>query len=140
MLSNRGITVLAWIFSFLQEFAHLPITGKLDILTRKKMAEPRCGMADTVEMLSENGEPAFKWKKNALTYAFVNFTPDLPRQTVRWKRGGGRTWAPKFGKNLKRGDQKGLCPVGLRQSADLQGSDQRRWGGHQNQIRTWNAR
>uniref|UniRef100_A0A914H439 NTR domain-containing protein n=1 Tax=Globodera rostochiensis TaxID=31243 RepID=A0A914H439_GLORO len=66
-----------------QDFAHLPATGVLDIKTRKKMAEPRCGMQDGVEMLTAGGGPAFKWKKNDLTYAIHNFTPDIPKNAVR---------------------------------------------------------
>ncbi|KAL3078897.1 hypothetical protein niasHS_014679 [Heterodera schachtii] len=66
-----------------QEIAHLPVTGVLDIKTRKKMAEPRCGMPDGVEMLTEGGGAAFKWKKTDLTYTFHNFSPDLPRNTAR---------------------------------------------------------
>lgn len=66
-----------------QSFANLPVTGVLDVKTRKKMAEPRCGMQDNVEMLSTGKGPTFKWQKKDLTYAIHNFSPDLPADQIR---------------------------------------------------------
>lgn len=64
-----------------QEFAGLKPTGVLDVETKKKMAEPRCGVTDVLAISS--GGAAFKWKKNRLTYSIENFSSDLPREDVR---------------------------------------------------------
>ncbi|PIO71413.1 Matrixin, partial [Teladorsagia circumcincta] len=60
--------------------------------TKKKMAEPRCGVTDVLAVTT--GGAAFKWKKNRLTYSIENFSPDLPREDVkRAIREGYDVWA-----------------------------------------------
>ena len=65
-----------------QEFAGLKPTGQLDVQTKKKMAEPRCGVYD-VQAISSTREAAFKWKKNHLTYSITTYSPDLPRDDIK---------------------------------------------------------
>ncbi|CAJ0589280.1 unnamed protein product [Cylicocyclus nassatus] len=75
-----------------QEFAGLKKTGVLDTETKKKMAEPRCGVTDVLAISS--GGAAFKWRKNRLTYSIENFSSDLPRDDVRKAiREGYEMWA-----------------------------------------------
>lgn len=63
-----------------QEFAGLPETGVLDVRTKKKMAEPRCGLQDNVQMISTGKQPYFKWKKTDLTYKIQDYSGGpLPR-------------------------------------------------------------
>uniref|UniRef100_A0A1I7XNG4 Metalloendopeptidase n=1 Tax=Heterorhabditis bacteriophora TaxID=37862 RepID=A0A1I7XNG4_HETBA len=64
-----------------QEFAGLKTTGVLDMETKQKMAEPRCGVTDVLAVTS--GGAAFKWRKNRLTYSIENFSPDIPKDDVR---------------------------------------------------------
>uniref|UniRef100_A0A914GVH9 Helicase ATP-binding domain-containing protein n=1 Tax=Globodera rostochiensis TaxID=31243 RepID=A0A914GVH9_GLORO len=64
-----------------QSFAHLPETGKLDIKTKKKMAQPRCGMQDAQMILGSGGGP--KWNKNLVTFKVHNFSPQLPQSRIR---------------------------------------------------------
>ncbi|WKY09599.1 hypothetical protein Q1695_002171 [Nippostrongylus brasiliensis] len=64
-----------------QEFAGLKPTGELDVQTKQKMAEPRCGVTDVLAVTS--GGAAFKWRKNRLTYSIENFSPDLPREDTK---------------------------------------------------------
>ncbi|CAD5222899.1 unnamed protein product [Bursaphelenchus okinawaensis] len=64
-----------------QEFAGITQTGELDIKTRKKMAEPRCGMLD-VQPLQVTREDAYKWKKNPLTYSIFTYSTDIPHDQV----------------------------------------------------------
>lgn len=64
-----------------QEFAGLNPTGELDIRTKKKMAEPRCGVFD-VQAITSGREAAFKWRKNRLTYSILSFSSDLPRSNI----------------------------------------------------------
>uniref|UniRef100_A0A7E4VIK3 ZnMc domain-containing protein n=1 Tax=Panagrellus redivivus TaxID=6233 RepID=A0A7E4VIK3_PANRE len=65
-----------------QEFAGLKTTGELDVQTKKKMAEPRCGVFD-VQAITSSREAAFKWKKNQLTYSIYLYSPDLSRDDIR---------------------------------------------------------
>nr|CAD2188878.1 unnamed protein product [Meloidogyne enterolobii] len=66
-----------------QLFAHLPVTGKLDVKTKKKMAKKRCGMQD-VEMITNNrGASQFKWDKSLIKYSIHNFSPDLSSSRQR---------------------------------------------------------
>uniref|UniRef100_A0A914H581 Peptidase metallopeptidase domain-containing protein n=1 Tax=Globodera rostochiensis TaxID=31243 RepID=A0A914H581_GLORO len=59
-----------------QEFAGLPTTGNLDNRTRKKMAQPRCGMQD-VQMLT-SADYVLKWRKRRVTYQLMHATDDIP--------------------------------------------------------------
>ncbi|KAL7077312.1 hypothetical protein ACQ4LE_003235 [Meloidogyne hapla] len=86
-LSNRGsgggfFDPLDDAIKKFQAFAHLPVTGKLDVKTKKKMAKKRCGMQD-VEMISRNGASPFKWDKSIVTYTIHNFSPDLSSSRQR---------------------------------------------------------
>ncbi|KAE9547659.1 hypothetical protein FO519_009128, partial [Halicephalobus sp. NKZ332] len=65
-----------------QEFAGLKPTGQLDVQTKKKMAEPRCGVYD-VQAISSTREAAFKWKKEHLTYSITTYSPDLPHDDIK---------------------------------------------------------
>ncbi|KAK0413099.1 hypothetical protein QR680_006597 [Steinernema hermaphroditum] len=65
-----------------QEFAGLKPTGELDVQTKKKMAEPRCGVTDVAAITSGRGA-AFKWPKSQLTYSIFMYSPDLPRDDIR---------------------------------------------------------
>ncbi|VDL72643.1 unnamed protein product [Nippostrongylus brasiliensis] len=71
----------AKVFRKFQEFAGLKPTGELDVQTKQKMAEPRCGVTDVLAVTS--GGAAFKWRKNRLTYSIENFSPDLPREDTK---------------------------------------------------------
>uniref|UniRef100_A0A915AFX0 Peptidase metallopeptidase domain-containing protein n=1 Tax=Parascaris univalens TaxID=6257 RepID=A0A915AFX0_PARUN len=64
-----------------QEFARLRQTGELDDATRRKMAQPRCGVTDVLAITK--GGPAFKWNKKDLTYSIESFSPDLPQDDIR---------------------------------------------------------
>jgi hypothetical protein len=64
-----------------QDFAGLEPTGVLDVKTRKKMAEPRCGVYD-VQAITSGREAAFKWRKSRLTYSILSFSSDLPRRDI----------------------------------------------------------
>ncbi|VDM58434.1 unnamed protein product [Angiostrongylus costaricensis] len=75
-----------------QEFAGLKPTGVLDLDTKKKMAEPRCGVTDVLAVT--RGGSAFKWRKRRLTYSIENFSSDLPKDdTRRAIRESYETWA-----------------------------------------------
>ena len=71
-----------------QEFNHLPITGTLDEATIALMAKPRCGFPDLSEYATSGSEMAEytttgrKWPSTDLTYAFQEFTPDIPQNQV----------------------------------------------------------
>ncbi|CAD5232233.1 unnamed protein product [Bursaphelenchus xylophilus] len=79
-LQSVGNTFKSAIRKF-QEFAGINPTGELDIRTRKKMAEPRCGMMD-VQALQVTREDAYKWKKNPLTYSIFTYSSDIPHDQV----------------------------------------------------------
>uniref|UniRef100_A0AC34FEU9 Peptidase metallopeptidase domain-containing protein n=1 Tax=Panagrolaimus sp. ES5 TaxID=591445 RepID=A0AC34FEU9_9BILA len=65
-----------------QEFAGLSPTGELDLKTKKKMAQPRCGVTD-VAAITSGRESAFKWKKQHLTYSIESFSSDLPQDDIK---------------------------------------------------------
>uniref|UniRef100_A0A1I8AU38 ZnMc domain-containing protein n=1 Tax=Steinernema glaseri TaxID=37863 RepID=A0A1I8AU38_9BILA len=65
-----------------QEFAGLKQTGELDLQTKKKMAEPRCGVTDVAAITSGRGA-AFKWPKSQITYSIFIYSPDLPRNDIK---------------------------------------------------------
>uniref|UniRef100_A0A914QM46 Peptidase metallopeptidase domain-containing protein n=1 Tax=Panagrolaimus davidi TaxID=227884 RepID=A0A914QM46_9BILA len=65
-----------------QEFAGLSPTGELDLKTKKKMAQPRCGVTD-VAAITSGREAAFKWKKQHLTYSIQSFSSDLPHDDIK---------------------------------------------------------
>lgn len=69
-----------------QEFNSLPVTGKLDKPTINLMLKPRCGLPDFVVSEGPIAEYVYggrKWGKLALTYHFLNYTPDMTRSVVR---------------------------------------------------------
>jgi peptidoglycan hydrolase-like protein with peptidoglycan-binding domain len=66
-----------------QEFNHLPVTGKLDEATLALMSKPRCGFPDTHPDVADFVLQGNKWTKNALTYGFQNFSPDLTQTQIR---------------------------------------------------------
>uniref|UniRef100_A0A914D5R0 Peptidase metallopeptidase domain-containing protein n=1 Tax=Acrobeloides nanus TaxID=290746 RepID=A0A914D5R0_9BILA len=91
-----------------QEFAGLEPTGKLDVATKKKMAEPRCGLMD-VRAISTTREAAYRWKKNRLTYSIESYSPDLPHDDIsKAIRHAFRTWSevvPLDFTEVSRGDE-----------------------------------
>ncbi|XP_051055570.1 stromelysin-2 [Phodopus roborovskii] len=64
----------------MQKFLGLEMTGKLDSSTMDVMLKPRCGVPDVGAFSTFPGSP--KWKENHLTYRIVNYTPDLPKESV----------------------------------------------------------
>uniref|UniRef100_A0AC34FU08 Peptidase metallopeptidase domain-containing protein n=1 Tax=Panagrolaimus sp. ES5 TaxID=591445 RepID=A0AC34FU08_9BILA len=84
-----------------QQFAGLPVTGVLDMKTKQKMAQPRCGVNDVQALTSGRGirvmgitESTFKWNKKSITYSIENTSPDLPRRDAeRAIRKAFDTWA-----------------------------------------------
>ncbi|KAK7812797.1 hypothetical protein U0070_019823, partial [Myodes glareolus] len=64
----------------MQKFLGLEMTGKLDSNTMDVMLKPRCGVPDVGGFSTFPGSP--KWRKTHLTYRVVNYTPDLPRESV----------------------------------------------------------
>ncbi len=61
-----------------QEFNNLPVTGELDQATVGRMGQPRCGFPDMAEFANTGR----RWPTTDLTYAFQEFTADLPNNTV----------------------------------------------------------
>jgi len=61
-----------------QEFADLPVTGQLDEETQRKMLAPRCGMTD-----SRTRAGVSKWRKNQLTWAYVQPTTQIDSARVK---------------------------------------------------------
>ncbi len=84
LLGNFGNATLAALRRF-QEVHRLPVTGRTDKRTLALMARPRCGVPDGALAVKSSALAAAKdrWDKGAMTYAFVQFTADLPRATVR---------------------------------------------------------
>jgi len=77
----------------LQTFASIPVTGKLDSATLELIRRPRCGLADYEPNrfprphLIGNRRRRYvlqgqKWAKTYLTYKIMNYTPDMPRESV----------------------------------------------------------
>ncbi|KAK7812800.1 hypothetical protein U0070_019826 [Myodes glareolus] len=64
----------------MQKFLGLEMTGKLDSNTMDVMLKPRCGVPDVGGYSTFLYSP--KWWKTHLTYRVVNYTPDLPRESV----------------------------------------------------------
>lgn len=57
-----------------QEFAGVPVTGRLDAATLEMMERPRCGFPDTADFVLEGR----KWDHTNLTYSFRQLSSDLP--------------------------------------------------------------
>ena len=69
-----------------QAFHGLPATGEMDDGTATMMAQPRCGFPDVVPRAAGVAEFTLegrKWNKLSLTYAFLNFSPDLTAAATR---------------------------------------------------------
>ncbi|CAH1802307.1 unnamed protein product [Owenia fusiformis] len=77
----------------MQKIANIPQTGELDEATVEKMNSPRCGLPDTIDETNEDGwskkrrkkrynHSSEKWRKNHLTYRFLNYSPKLSRYTI----------------------------------------------------------
>jgi peptidoglycan hydrolase-like protein with peptidoglycan-binding domain len=64
-----------------QQLNNLPVTGELDQGTLELMQQPRCGFPDVP--FGEFSAQGSKWNTNNLTYAYSEFTPDLPQAQVR---------------------------------------------------------
>jgi hypothetical protein len=63
-----------------QEFTKLPVTGELDEATLHRMERPRCGFPDMAAEFATTGR---RWPTTNLTYAFQEFSPDIPSgQTI----------------------------------------------------------
>lgn len=62
-----------------QEFAGLPITGRLDAATIKMMERPRCGFPDTASFVIDGR----KWNHKNITYCFRELSGDLPADQLR---------------------------------------------------------
>jgi len=64
-----------------QEFAHLPVTGKLDEATKKRMLAPRCGVSD---LRMRAGTRFYgRWNKNPITWALVQPTSQIDSVHIR---------------------------------------------------------
>ncbi|MFW9788642.1 MAG: matrixin family metalloprotease [Candidatus Thorarchaeota archaeon] len=69
-----------------QRFNSLPVTGILDKPTINLMLKPRCGLPDFLVSEGQVDDYVYsgrKWDKLALTYRFLNYTPDLAQSVVR---------------------------------------------------------
>ncbi|XP_032432678.1 collagenase 3-like [Xiphophorus hellerii] len=81
-LSRKGANPMSKKLSEMQKFFGLRITGTLDNNTLEVMKKPRCGVADeNIARYSTFGD-GLKWKKNTITYRFVNYTPDMSQAEV----------------------------------------------------------
>lgn len=76
-----------------QKVHGLPADGVLNKSTRALIAQRRCGVPDNYGARPPSGEgkgfsdsdfisSGYKWDRTALTYSFVNYTPDLPSSTI----------------------------------------------------------
>lgn len=67
-----------------QETYGLQITGELNEETKNLIDKPRCGVPDIPRFDSVRFDPSGgKWNKLDLSYAFQEFTPDLPVNDIR---------------------------------------------------------
>lgn len=67
-----------------QDFAGLPVTGKLNNPTIEQMEKPRCGFPDvTTKELRSFSLNALKWSSFNLSYGFQNFTNQIPTDQIR---------------------------------------------------------
>ncbi|XP_069058469.1 matrix metalloproteinase-18-like [Pleurodeles waltl] len=64
----------------MQKFFGLQVTGKVDSNTLEVMEQPRCGVSDVAAYSTFPGRPV--WRKHALTYRILNYTPDMARSDV----------------------------------------------------------
>ncbi|VDO24367.1 unnamed protein product [Onchocerca flexuosa] len=79
ILRHYSVTIRDALKKF-QKFAGLKPTGKLDVETRKKMQQKRCGRPDVIA-LQKLGE--YKWKKNDLTYSIESLPKEPSEREVR---------------------------------------------------------
>jgi hypothetical protein len=69
-----------------QKFNKLQVSRVLDKATINLMLKPRCGMPDFVVSEGEVDDYVYigrKWSKLALTYMYLNYTPDSSQSVVR---------------------------------------------------------
>lgn len=61
-----------------QQFIGLPVTGVFDQATIVTMCERRCNHPDPIGKAAQT----MKWRKNDLTWKFVNYTLDIPQHEI----------------------------------------------------------
>uniref|UniRef100_A0AAV2M591 Uncharacterized protein n=1 Tax=Knipowitschia caucasica TaxID=637954 RepID=A0AAV2M591_KNICA len=66
-----------------QRANELPPTGELDEQTLEVMRSPRCGIQDPFNQRQQKYRVMGRWRKRALTYRILSWTPDLSRSEVR---------------------------------------------------------
>ncbi|CAH1783710.1 unnamed protein product [Owenia fusiformis] len=64
-----------------QCFTHLPQTGVIDEGTMEMMNQQRCGVPD-IQVTANFRTTRLKWNHKRISYNFVNYSPDLPRNIV----------------------------------------------------------
>lgn len=63
----------------LQQFAGVPVTGRLDDATLRVLEMPRCGVPDSADFVLDSR----KWDHLNISYRFIELSPDLQADTLR---------------------------------------------------------